>query len=238
MLFLYFFLTVLCIIPHGASQKGSVSCGLASTWLESVVLSINIVKEGFHRELVFEIRHDHAPCDVQVLLVQGLPSGVYIDQYQLASLREDTGLQVLLDSAVDVEDPAYASSGFSAMVYLSSPGLLQAVVPFHGRYHRPSTSGGWEQVPISSPRLLLRPEHCKTVTPTPPHKVVEAPCTVHNESLCSWLEIEGLQVLGFVSLEFPVGDFTLAAPVCAGTALVTMLCCAFLLRTIWKHGTF
>ncbi|XP_076847708.1 phosphatidylinositol-glycan biosynthesis class X protein [Brachyhypopomus gauderio] len=238
MIFLYFPLTVLCIIPHAASQNGGVSCALTSTWLDSVVLSINIEKEGFHRELVYEVRHDPAPCHVKYLLVQSLSSGVYTDQYQLASLGEHTGLQVLLDLPVGLEDPAYASNEFSAMVYLSSPGPLQAVVPVHGRYHRPSTSGGWVQVPIDTPRLLLRPEHCKTATPIPPHKVADAPCSVHNESLCSWLEIEGLQVLGSVSLEIPVGDFSLTAPVCAVTVLVTMLCCTVLFRTIWKHGTF
>ncbi|XP_036442415.1 phosphatidylinositol-glycan biosynthesis class X protein [Colossoma macropomum] len=242
MLILYFALSVFRLIPCGASQKDEVICGPASAWFESVDMSVNIAKRGFHRELLYEVQHDPTPHVIKALVIQRLPSGVYMDQYQLASLREDTGLQVLLDSAVSLEDPAYMSSGFSALVYLSPadglPGLLQAAVPVHGRYHRPSSSGGWERVYIEGPRLLLRPESCETLPSGLPHRVVEAPCTVQNQSVCSWLEIQGLQVPDSVTLELPVGDFSLTGPVCAGTILATLLCFALLFRTIWKHGIF
>lgn len=33
-----------------------------------------------------------------------------------------------------------------------------------------------------------------TVDPGLPHVVVDAPCTIQNQRLCSWLEIHGLQV--------------------------------------------
>lgn len=68
--------------------------------------------------------------------------------------------QVLLDSALDLEAPAHVSSAFSALVFLSPPEPLQAAVPVHGRYHKASSSGGWERVVIEPPRLLLRSEHC------------------------------------------------------------------------------
>ncbi|KAI4896849.1 hypothetical protein NFI96_016912 [Prochilodus magdalenae] len=293
MLILYLSFILLCLIPCGASQKDGVVCGPAPAWFESVDMSVDILKTGFHRELLYEVHHDPAPHVIKALVIQRLPSGVYMDQYQLASLREDTGLQVLLDSAVSLEDPAHLSSAFTALVYLSPsdglPGLLQAVVPFHGRYHRPSSSGGWERVSIERPRLLLRVENCRCISGTPyiikwlrarqnrsewfgvqcamveklarftkinqhvntqkthagdtlpssvPHPVVEAPCTVQNQSLCSWLDIQGLQVPDSVTLELPVGDFSLMSPVCAGTILATLLCCAALFRTIWKHGMF
>lgn len=32
------------------------------------------------------------------------------------------------------------------------------------------------------------------VDPGLPHRLVDAPCTVQNQSLCSWLEVHGLQV--------------------------------------------
>ncbi|XP_072516107.1 phosphatidylinositol-glycan biosynthesis class X protein [Salminus brasiliensis] len=241
MITLYFALIVFCLIPCGDSHTDEIICSFAPSWLESVVLSVNVGKRGFHRELMYEVKHDPTPHFIKTLLVQRLPSGVYMDQYQLASLKEDTGLEVLLDSAVSLEDPAYVSPAFSALVYLSpAAGMLQAAVPVHGRYHRPSGSGGWERVTIERPRLLLRAESCATETLLTdlPHRVVKAPCTVHNQSLCSWLEIQTLQVSGSVSLELPVGDLSLAGPVCAGTVLATLLCCALLFRSIWKHGIF
>ncbi|MCI4383415.1 hypothetical protein PGIGA_G00026230 [Pangasianodon gigas] len=167
MLSLYFVVTVLCFIFCGASQKDGVGCGFTSSWLESVVLSVKLTKQGFH----------------------------------------------------------------------SPPEPLQAAVPVHGRYHKASSSGGWERVIIEPPRLLLRSEHCDTVDPGLPHRVVDAPCTSQNQSLCSWLEIHGLQVPN-MSLELPVGDSSLIIPVCAVTSLVSLLCSAFLFRAVWKHGIF
>ncbi|KAI5626575.1 phosphatidylinositol-glycan biosynthesis class X protein precursor [Silurus asotus] len=212
-------------------------CAFAPSWLDSVVMSMKITKQGFHRDLVYEVRHEPRSRPVKALLLHRLPSGVYMDQYQLADLREEMGLQVLLDSSLDLESPAHISSAFSALVFLSPPEPLQAAVPVHGRYHRASSSGGWEHVIIDPPKLLLRPEHCDTVDPGLPHRLVDAPCTIHNQSLCSWLEIHGLQV-SKVSLELPVGDSSLTIPVCAVTTLVSLLCSAFLFRAIWKRGIF
>lgn len=41
-----------------------------------------------------------------------------------------------------------------------------------------------------------------------------------------------------MSLEIPLGDGSLVEPVCAGTLLVTLLCCVILSRSIWMHGVF
>ncbi|KAK3562366.1 hypothetical protein QTP86_033438 [Hemibagrus guttatus] len=156
---------------------------------------MKLAKYGFHRDLVYEVRHEPTSHPVKALLLHTLPSGVYMDQYQLADLREEMGLQVLLDSALDLESPAHVSSAFSALVFLGPHDPLHAAVPVHGRYHKASSSDGWEQIIINPPRLLLRSEHLlgDTVDPGLPHRVVEAPCTTQNQSLCSWLEIHGLQ---------------------------------------------
>ncbi|XP_017334115.1 phosphatidylinositol-glycan biosynthesis class X protein isoform X1 [Ictalurus punctatus] len=237
MLSLYFVVIGLCFIFSGASQEDGVGCGFTSSWLESVVMSMKLTKQGFHRDLVYEVRHEPTSHPVKTLLLHRLPNGVYMDQYQLADLREEMGLQVLLDSALDLEAPAHVSSAFSALVFLSPPEPLQAAVPVHGRYHKASSSGGWERVVIEPPRLLLRSEHCDTVNPGIPHRVVDAPCTVQNQTLCSWLEVHGLQVPS-VSVKLPVGDSSLIIPVCAVTTLVSLLCSAFLFRAVWKHGIF
>ncbi|GAA6104051.1 phosphatidylinositol-glycan biosynthesis class X protein isoform X1 [Tachysurus ichikawai] len=228
---------VLCFIVCRASQNDGVGCAFASSWLESVVLSMKLNKHGFHRDLFYEVRHEPTSHPVQALLVHKLPSGVYMDPYQLADLREEMGLQVLLNSALDLESPAHVSSSFSALVFLGLPEPLHAAVPVHGRYHKASSTGGWEQVIIKPPRLLLRLEHCDTLDPGLSHRVVDAPCTIQNQSFCSWLEIEGLKVQS-ASLELPVGDSSLLIPVCAVTTLVSLLCSAFLFRAVWKHGIF
>ncbi|KAG7487426.1 hypothetical protein MATL_G00023240 [Megalops atlanticus] len=226
----------------GAAHAEKDNCGFAEKWLDSVTVSRDLLKRGFHRELKTTVQYGHpSPDGLRALLVQNLPRGVYMDPYQLASLHQDTGLQVLLDAEVDLEAPAYVSHGFSSFVYPTrdpgSPRRLQAAVPIHGRYHRPSGSGqGWERVEIEPPRLLLRREGCQQLLPTPPHVLVDAPCTFHNLSICRWLEIQLPQGEMGVSLELPVGDQSLVVPVCAGTLLVTLLCCALIAVTVWRHG--
>ncbi|KAJ8395002.1 hypothetical protein AAFF_G00039530 [Aldrovandia affinis] len=217
-------------------------CDLSEQCLESLTVSRDIWKTGFHRELVTTVGcGPRCPEQLQVLVVQNLPRGVYVDPYQLASLQQDTGLQVLLDSEVDLEAPAYESLGFSIFVYPTHDPenlrRLQAVVPIHGRYHRPSGSRqGQEQIEIVPPRLLLRADGCQQLLPIAPHVLVDAPCTGHNLSLCKWMEIWLPQDQGHVSLELPVGDQSLVVPVCAGTLLVTLLCCVLIARAIWRHG--
>ncbi|KTF94914.1 hypothetical protein cypCar_00033921 [Cyprinus carpio] len=150
--------TLLCFIHRGNSEEADC---FPSEWLKSVSMSVKISKAGFHRDLHYRVQWSKTEQEVHALLVQKLPSGVYMDEYQLDTLRRDTGLEVLLDSKVDVEAPEYLSSGFTALVFLS--GRREAVVPVHGRYHRPSDSSKRVKVELESPRLLLRSEQCETL---------------------------------------------------------------------------
>lgn len=52
---------------------------------------------AFFRDLVYEVRHEPTSHPVKALLLHTLPSGVYMDQYQLADLRKEMGLQVIVN---------------------------------------------------------------------------------------------------------------------------------------------
>ncbi|KAK7126369.1 hypothetical protein R3I94_017752 [Phoxinus phoxinus] len=227
----YLLATVLYLIHNGNSQEAD-HC-FPSEFLESLSMSMKITKAGFHRDLLYSVEWGKVDHDVKALLVQKLPSGVYMDEYQLETLKHDTGLEVLLDSKVDLEAPEYLSSGFTALVFLS--GTHEATVPVHGRYHRASNSSQkWVRVDIASPRLFLRSDECALHH----QEATAAPCTARNHSICSWLEIPRLEDTGPVSLEIPVGDSSMLVSVCVGTVLTAALSCVFLLRSIWTHGTF
>ncbi|XP_010870164.2 phosphatidylinositol-glycan biosynthesis class X protein [Esox lucius] len=222
------------------STRAENNCGLSRTWLETLSVTVDIKKNGFHRELVTTIGFSPGSLDgLEALLVYRLPSGIYIDPYQLASLKEDTGLQVLLSSPVDLEAPAHLSKKVTIFVYpLLDQGGFRATVPIHGRYHKPSLAGkSFELVKIEHPKLILRTNTCTHLS-FPPYKIFDAPCSVHNLSTCQWLEIQHLEKQDPVSLEIPLGDGSLVAPVCAGNLLVILLCCIILSRSIWKHGVF
>ncbi|KAA0711964.1 Phosphatidylinositol-glycan biosynthesis class X protein [Triplophysa tibetana] len=239
-LYFYYSVAVLYFIHNGSSQE--VQSCFSSEWLTSVKMSMKIAKAGFHRELQYSIQYGKVDHDVKALSVQKLPSGVYMDEYQLANLREDTGLEVLLDSKLDLEAPEYLSTEFTAFIFLSTSensGQHAVMVPVHARYHRPSDTGHLQvKVDIESPRLLIRSDQCKIPPPGSSHVVVEAPCTLSNVSLCSWLKILDLQETGPVSLEIPVGDATQTVTVCIVTVLVTLLSCSLILRAMWKHSTY
>ncbi|XP_012680753.1 phosphatidylinositol-glycan biosynthesis class X protein [Clupea harengus] len=228
--------------------KGGDGCGfiITSQWVDLVKVVVNLTKSGFHRDLVYIVQFGAPfPEDLQVLLLQNITRGVYMDFYQLQSLRKDTGLHVLLDSEVDLEAPAYESPGFTALVYPrpnpTNLGHLTTTVPIHGRYHRPSDPGTREKVAIKHPKLLLKSdtcEHGKPLLSSLPHKIVYAPCSVDNVSICSWIEVENLQVPQSMALDLPVGDKSLIFTVCGGTLFITILCNLILTATIWKHAIF
>ncbi|XP_039985628.1 phosphatidylinositol-glycan biosynthesis class X protein [Xiphias gladius] len=228
-----------CLIEK--DEKNENHCGLLKQWLESTSVSVEIGKKGFHREVITTVElSPGVPTGVRVLLVYRWPSGVYIDPYQLASLRDQSDWQILLDSAIDLEAPAHKTSGFVTFVYPTpdepTPRLLKVAIPIHGRYHEPSSVGKkYTSVDIQPPELLLRTEKCMQLDNLEPHTVMDAPCTVHNSSMCAWVKIQHQQEYGPVSLQFPVGDGSLVIPVCGGTLLVTMICCVALSKYMWKH---
>ncbi|XP_048868509.1 phosphatidylinositol-glycan biosynthesis class X protein isoform X1 [Brienomyrus brachyistius] len=227
-----------------ANISGEDNCGFSEAWLEQLTIRREIQKSGFHRELVTEVLcSTEISSDLRVLLVQRLPSGVYIDRYQLVSQRSEAALQVLLDTELDLEAPAYSSADFTTFLFpswdLDGGGVLRllAMVQIHARYQRPSSSGErWQRVDIEAPRLLLRADSCKQPPLLPPYRLVESPCTAHNLSMCTWLEVPPRQVQKTLSLHVPVGDHSLVVPVCTGTLLATLLCFGAVASAVCKHG--
>ncbi|XP_018525783.1 phosphatidylinositol-glycan biosynthesis class X protein [Lates calcarifer] len=242
---MYFILYIICIATCHCliekDEKNENHCGLLKQWLGSSSVSVEISKKGFHREVITTVElSPNVLSGVRVLLVYTWPRGVYIDPYQLASMRDQSDWQILIDSAIDLEVPAHKTSGFVSYVYPSpdgpTPRLLKVTIPIHGRYHEPSSDGElFTSVDIQPPELLLRTEKCLQFNNLEPHTVVDAPCTVNNSSMCPWVKIQSQQEHGPMSLQFPVGDRFLMIPVCGGTLLVTMICCVALSKYMWKH---
>lgn len=231
-------LTCHCLVEKDENQD---HCDVLKQWLQSSSVSVELSKKGFHREVIttVELKSD-VESDVRVLLVHRWPRGVYVDPYQLASLSDQRDWKILLDSAIDLELPAHKASGFVTYVYPShigpTPRSLKVTIPVHGRYHEPSFAGEtFTSVDIEAPELLLQTVKCTQLNTLQPHTAVDAPCTVSNSSTCRWVKIQHQQEFSPLRFQFPVGDASLVAPVCGGTLLVTMMCCAALSRYMWKH---
>lgn len=60
------------------------------------IIGLQKYYSAFFRDLVYEVRHEPTSHPVKTLLLHRLPNGVYMDQYQLADLKEEMGLQVIM----------------------------------------------------------------------------------------------------------------------------------------------
>lgn len=243
-MYLILFSVFVCLSTcHYVDEKDESQdhCDLLKQWLESSSVSVELRKNGFHREVATTVElKPGAASFVKVLLVHRWPRGVYSDPFQLASLSGQLKWQILQDSSIDLEAPAHKTSGFVIYVYPSWDALhstlLEVTVPIHGRYHEPSFVGeAFTTVGIEAPELLLRTDDCADVKSIMPHAVVDAPCTVDNSSSCQWIQIQHKQELGPKSFPIPIGDGRLEAPICGTTLLVTMICCMALSKHMWKH---
>ncbi|XP_028930812.1 phosphatidylinositol-glycan biosynthesis class X protein [Ornithorhynchus anatinus] len=209
-------------------------------------LTQDLLKEGFHRDLLIEVElggsvEDTGSC--RVLLKQEIPSGLYVDPFELASLEEDRTAEVsVVPDFVDVEAPEYLSKEFDIFIYTKAiperPGSFRAVFPIHSRYHRPQEQDGVATVVLKKPELLV---HCLKDFPTRKcwkHSEMAAPCSLRSEQMCHWSSVEYILVSKEVRWNVPVGLTGHTPLVCLVTLLTTIFCCIYVLAALLKHGRF
>ncbi|XP_034036360.1 phosphatidylinositol-glycan biosynthesis class X protein [Thalassophryne amazonica] len=225
-----------CVTPK---EKNENFCDLLKSWYGSTLLSVEISRKGFHGEVTTTVDlSPYALSGPRVLLIHRWPRGLYVDPYQLASLSDQSEWRVLLDSVVDLEGPAHKNFGLDTLIYVTSGQIsrfLNIAIPVHGRYHEPSHGERFVSVNVELPELLLQAGKYAQQCSLEPHSVVDAPCTADNSSMCQWVKIHHQRGPGLESFKFPVGDKSLVMPVCSGTFLITMLCCAVLSKYLWRH---
>ncbi|XP_059806959.1 phosphatidylinositol-glycan biosynthesis class X protein isoform X3 [Hypanus sabinus] len=213
-------------------------------WLQSVSLNRSIVKNGFHRELLIDVKlNEGAHRDCCIMIKEQLPQGLYVDPYELASLHEHSNAKVFVQKEIDIEAPAYLSPVHTVIIYLnpdpSNPGHFVGTVPVHIRYHRPTATEETNTLVIlTHPHLMI---HCQRDNPVQVRwnlSVSEDRCSVSNPSAYQWVNITYQNVVEILTLEVPVGQKKHALVVTAATLLSTVLCCSLLLRVVWMHGQF
>ncbi|XP_072111904.1 phosphatidylinositol-glycan biosynthesis class X protein isoform X1 [Mobula birostris] len=213
-------------------------------WLQSVSLNRRIVKNGFHRELLIDVKlNEGAHPDCCIMIKEQLPQGLYVDPYELASLREHSNAKVFVQKEIDIEAPAYLSSVHTIIIYLnpnpSNPGHFVGTVPVHIRYHRPTATEETNTLVIlTHPHLMI---HCQRDNPVQARwnlSESEDGCSVSNPSAYQWVNITYQNVVEILTLEVPVGQKKHTLVVTAATLLSTILCCSLLFRVVWVYGQF
>uniref|UniRef100_A0A8C5MS05 Phosphatidylinositol-glycan biosynthesis class X protein n=1 Tax=Leptobrachium leishanense TaxID=445787 RepID=A0A8C5MS05_9ANUR len=188
-----------------------------------------------------DLRHfadQTARCRVQ--FVEHIPSGVFLDPYQLFNLRQHNLTEVLLLTAVDLEAPEYLATEQTARVYAKPDPVgcahcFYSKVPIHTRYHRPSSDSYSASLTLQNPQLLI---HCSKDFPPSDcshYPAVEAPCGSQSDEVCSWLHMP-YTVPDTTKLQVPVGSTHHTTTVCAVTLAMTLVCAGMILVAVCKHA--
>ncbi|XP_056420405.1 phosphatidylinositol-glycan biosynthesis class X protein isoform X2 [Hyla sarda] len=213
----------------------------AETFCPTLTVRREILKNGFHRDLVTRVKiHSTAKqtASCRVLLYETIPSGLFLDPYQLSSLRQHNLTEVVLLNSVDLEAPEYLCAESNVLVYTrpdqSCDDCFISSVPIHARYHRPSAEASEVSIVLHKPQLLI---HCSkgVLLSCVDYPIVEAPCGPADEINCQWMDIPYTEVEEKLAFQVPVGMTPHGPAVCAITVAVTMFCTGLIISSVYKH---
>lgn len=214
----------------------------AETFCPRLTITREVLKRGFHRDLVTRVKVHNYGKQIEscsILLQETIPSGLFLDPYQLSSLRQHNLTEVIVLHSVDIEAPEYLSAEFNALVYTradeSCDDCFISSVPIHARYHRPSAQATAVSIVLHQPQLLI---HCSKdflLRGCSDYPLLEAPCGPANEMKCQWMDIPYTEVKEKLDLQLPVGIIHHGPAVCIVTVAVTLFCTGLILQSVYKH---
>ncbi|XP_064222844.1 phosphatidylinositol-glycan biosynthesis class X protein [Aotus nancymaae] len=231
--------------PAAAFTAASSDAGIRATCSE-ITLRQEVLKDGFHRDLLIKVKFGEGIEDLQrcrLLIKQYIPTGLFVDPYELASLRERNVTEAMMVSEnFDIEAPNYLSKESEVLVYARQDSqcidCFQAFLPVHYRYHRPHSKDGETFTVVSNPDLLMYCDQEFPILKCWAHSEVAAPCALENEDICQWNKMKYKSVYKNVTLQVPVGLTIHTSLVCSVTLLITILCSTLILVTVFKYGHF
>ncbi|XP_069752526.1 bcl-2-related ovarian killer protein homolog A isoform X4 [Narcine bancroftii] len=235
-----------------AALLGCICAGVArgsdhlypEPWLQAVSLNRSINKNGFHRELVIEVKLGEGACRTCCIMIkEEFPRGLYVDPYELALLREHSHAKIFVQKEIDIEAPEYLSTIHSVIIYLnpdpSNPERFTGKVPVHIRYHRPTDMEETNTfVILPDPHMMISCQRDNQVQTSWNLGVPEVPCTMNNPNTFQWMNVTYQNVIGTLTLQVPVGQKKHTLVVTAATLLSAILCTSLLFRVVWLHGQF
>ncbi|KAL4679345.1 hypothetical protein H8959_008995, partial [Pygathrix nigripes] len=159
-----------------------------------IILRQEVLKDGFHRDLLIKVKFGESIEDLQtcrLLIKQDIPAGLFVDPYELASLRERNITEaVMVSENFDIEAPNYLSKESEVLIYARQDpqciDCFQAFLPVHYRYHRPHSHDGETSIVVNHPDLLMFCDQEFPILKCWAHSEVAAPCALENEDICQW----------------------------------------------------
>ncbi|XP_055275635.1 phosphatidylinositol-glycan biosynthesis class X protein [Moschus berezovskii] len=219
--------------------------GIRATCSE-IILRQEVLKDGFHRDLLTKVKFGESIEDLQtcrLLIKQYIPTGLFVDPYELASLRERNITEaVMVSENFNIEAPNYLSKESEVLIYARQDSqcidCFQAFLPVHYRYHRPHSKDGEIFIVIHNPDLLMYCDQEFPVLKCWAQSEVTAPCALNSKDICQWNTMKYKSVYKNLTLQVPVGLTIHTYLVCSVTLLITILCSTLILVAVFKYGHF
>ncbi|XP_053421042.1 phosphatidylinositol-glycan biosynthesis class X protein isoform X2 [Nycticebus coucang] len=236
--------------------------GMRATCSE-IILRQEVLKDGFHRDLLIKVKFGESIEDLQtcrLLIKQYIPTGLLVDPYELASLRERNVTEVkkmryneasnlfkiikamMVSENFNIEAPNYLSKESEVLIYARQDSqcidCFQAFLPVHYRYHQPHSKDGETFIVVNNPDLLMYCDQEFPILKCWAQSEVAAPCALKNRDICPWNNMKYKSVYKNVTLQVPVGLTIHTSLVCSVTLLITILCSTLILVAVFKYGHF
>uniref|UniRef100_A0A8C9M4M5 Phosphatidylinositol-glycan biosynthesis class X protein n=1 Tax=Panthera tigris altaica TaxID=74533 RepID=A0A8C9M4M5_PANTA len=232
-------------IPATAFSAAPTDTGIRATCSE-IILRQEVLKDGFHRDLLIKVKFGESLEDLQtcrLLIKQYIPSGLFVDPYELASLRERNITEaVMVSENFNIEAPNYLSKESEVLIYARQDSqcidCFQAFLPVHYRYHRPHSKDGETVIVVNNPDLLMYCDQEFPILKCWAQSEVAAPCALKSKDICQWNNMKYKPVYKNVTLQVPVGLTIHTSLVCSVTLLITILCSTLILVAVFKYGHF
>uniref|UniRef100_A0A8C4LD71 Phosphatidylinositol-glycan biosynthesis class X protein n=1 Tax=Equus asinus TaxID=9793 RepID=A0A8C4LD71_EQUAS len=247
--------------PPTACPADSTDAGIRAT-CSDIILRQEVLKDGFHRDLLIKVKFGESIEDFQtcrLLIKQYIPTGLFVDPYELASLQERNVTEaVMVSENFNIEAPDYLSKESEVLIYARQDSqcidCFQAFLPVHYRYHRPHSKDGETFIVVNNPDLLMYCDQARSRGVTRcrfdsfgktiefpilkcwAQSKVAAPCALKNKDICQWNNMKYKSVHKNVTLQVPVGLTIHTSLVCSVTLLITILCSALILGAVLRYG--
>ncbi|XP_006869501.1 PREDICTED: phosphatidylinositol-glycan biosynthesis class X protein [Chrysochloris asiatica] len=237
--------TGLTCTPAAAFTDRPFNVGIRATCSE-IILRLEVLKDGFHRDLLVKVKFGESIENLQtckLLIKQYIPTGLFVDPYELASLREKNITEaVMVSENFNIEAPNYLSKESEILIYARQDSqcidCFRAFLPVHYRYHRPHSKEGETFIVVNNPDLLMYCDQEFPVLKCWAQSEVAAPCSLKNNDICQWKNMKYKSVFKNVTLQVPVGLTIHTSLVCFVTLLITILCSTLILVAVFKYGHF
>ncbi|KAG8225939.1 hypothetical protein J437_LFUL005976 [Ladona fulva] len=192
---------------------------------------------GFHRDLEtsFEMKmlpHDFNDCIWAVR--QNIPSGIYVDPDQLKDIERLnlTRHTMIIIGHVKVEAPQHKSEPHDLLIFIAENFSKQKKIvvkfPFHLRYHKAVSGGGYAEVKIRKPQLLVKCDRLSLST-----EKVRVFCFPNATEECNWNVVAHNEVEDII-LQVPVGNSDHDTLVAAVTVMVIIMGCIAIISPLFK----